>query len=229
MFIDVLTLFPEMFKFVLSDSILKRAQERNIVAVNLHNLRKWTFDKRKTVDDRPFGGGPGMVLKPEPIFKALDELKKNDSYVILLSPGGKRLNQNMVKRLSKKRHLILISGHYEGVDERVKEYGVDLEVSIGDYILTCGELPAMVVIDSVVRVLPDVIGNKDAHISESFENNLLEYPQYTRPENYRGFKVPGVLLDGNHKKIEAFRLREAEKKTKKVRPDLYKKYIISVK
>lgn len=229
MIIDVLTLFPEMFKPVLSQSILKRAQERGLVKINLHYLRKWTTDKRGTVDDKPFGGGPGMVLKPEPIFKAVEELRKENTYVILLTPQGRKLDQQLAKELAKKEHLILICGHYEGVDERVRQYLVDLEVSIGDYVLTCGELPAMVLIDCVVRLIPNVLGNEEANVWESFQNYLLEYPQYTRPANFRGMKVPEVLLSGDHKKIEEWRYKQALERTKQRRPDLYERYLKSLK
>ena len=225
MILDILTLFPEMFKPVFSESILKRAQEKNIVRINLHYLRKWTQDKRGTVDDKPFGGGPGMVLKPEPIFKALEELRQRDSFVILLSPQGKKLDQQLALELSRKQHIILISGHYEGVDERVREHLIDLEVSIGDYILTCGELPAMVLVDSVLRLLPGVLGNEDANRQESFKDYLLEYPQYTRPAVFKGWKVPQVLLSGNHKDIEKWRLEKSLEKTKMFRPDLYRRYV----
>jgi len=224
MTIDVLTLFPGMFDPVLSESIMKRAQDKGLIDINLHDLRSWTLDKRGTVDDRPFGGGPGMVLKPEPIFKALSELRRDDSYVILLSPSGQRLEQNYLTELKSKSHIILICGHYEDVDERVKEYLVDQEVSIGDYILTCGELPAMIIIDSLARLLPDVLGNEDANEWESFSRGLLEYPQYTRPADFNGLGVPNVLLSGNHKEIEDWRFRKSLEKTEKVRPDLYDKF-----
>jgi tRNA (guanine37-N1)-methyltransferase len=223
--IDVLTLFPDMFKPVLSESILKRAQEKGLVEINLHYLRKWTEDKRGTVDDRPFGGGPGMVLKPEPIYKALQELRGKDSFVILMGPQGEKLNQQLANQLASKPHLIIISGHYEGVDERVRENLIDMEISIGDYILTCGELPAMVLIDCVVRLIPGVLGNEYANEFESFQNYLLEYPHYTRPAEFMGWRVPDILLSGDHKKIERWRYAMAIKRTKKLRPDLYKKFL----
>lgn len=223
--IDVLTLFPDMFKPVLSESILKRAQEKGLVEINLHYLRKWAEDKRGTVDDRPFGGGPGMVLKPEPIYKALQELRGKDSFVILMGPQGEKLNQQLANQLAGKSHLIIISGHYEGVDERVRENLIDMEISIGDYILTCGELPAMVLIDCVVRLIPGVLGNEYANEFESFQNYLLEYPHYTRPAEFMGWRVPDVLLSGDHKKIERWRYAMAIKRTKKLRPDLYKKFL----
>ncbi|MDP8234290.1 MAG: tRNA (guanosine(37)-N1)-methyltransferase TrmD [Candidatus Saelkia tenebricola] len=225
MLIDVLTLFPEMFKPVLSESILKRAQEKGLVEIKLHNLRDWAEDKRGTVDDKPFGGGAGMILKPEPIFKAVESLRGEDSYVVLLGPRGKMLNQQVSEEFTKKEHLILISGHYEEVDERVREHLIDCEVSIGDYILSCGELPAMVLIDTVVRLIPDVLGNEDANLWESFRGHLLEYPQYTRPANFNGLKVPDVLLGGDHKRIEQWRLEQSLMQTEKLRPDLYKKHL----
>jgi len=233
--IDILTLFPEMFNGPFEESIVKRAQEKGLVKIKIHNLRNWAIDKRGTVDDRPFGGGVGMALRVEPIHEALQSLRskvKNlKSKVILLDPAGKPFNQKKALELSKLNRLILICGHYEGVDERVREHLVDEEISIGDYILTGGELPAMVVIDTIVRLIPGVLKKPDATLDESFSNSkfeirnsklLLEYPQYTRPENFRGWKVPGVLLSGNHKKIEEWREKKALERTKKRRPDLLK-------
>ncbi|MFH1776011.1 MAG: tRNA (guanosine(37)-N1)-methyltransferase TrmD [Candidatus Omnitrophota bacterium] len=228
MIIDILTLFPGMFNPVLQESILKRAQEKKKVKINIHNLRRWTTDKRKTVDDRPFGGGPGMVLKPEPIFEAIDELKQKTAdkidKVILLSPKGKMLKQETAKQLSGLKHLVLISGHYEGIDERVVGHLVDEEISIGDYVLTCGELPAMVLIDAVVRLIPDVLGDKDSKEIETFTEGLLEYPQYTRPRVYRGLKVPEILLTGDHVSINKWRKKQAILQTRKKRPDLFLLY-----
>jgi len=241
--IDILTLFPEMFKGPFEESIVKRAQEKGLVKIKIHNLRNWAIDKRGSVDDKPYGGGVGMALRVEPIHEALQSLKskvKNlKSKVILLDPAGKPFNQKKALELSKLNRLILICGHYEGVDERVREYLVDEEISIGDYILTGGELPAMVVIDTIVRLIPGVLKKPDAIKSESFSKleignkqslllrnwkleTSLEYPQYTRPENFRGWKVPGVLLSGNHKKIEEWREKKALERTKKRRPDLLK-------
>ncbi len=224
MVIDVLTLFPAMFESVFSESILKRAQEKGLVDINIHDLRRWTSDKRGTVDDRPFGGGPGMVLKPEPIFKALNELRKEDSYVILLGPSGKSLEQSYLVELKSRSHIILVCGHYEDVDERVRKHLIDQEVSIGDYILTCGELPAMIIVDSLVRLLPGVLGNEDANEWESFSRGLLEYPQYTRPADFNGWAVPDVLLSGDHKEIEEWRFKKSLEKTERLRPDLYNKF-----
>jgi tRNA (guanine37-N1)-methyltransferase len=226
--IDVLTIFPGMFNAVLGESIIKRAQEMRKVSIKVHDLRDFTNDKRRTVDDKPFGGGPGMVLKVEPIYKAVNHIldkrdrAKKTGNVILLTPQGKRLDQRMVKRLSRFDRLLLICGHYEGVDERVRDLLVDYEVSIGDYILTCGELPAMVLIDSIVRLIPGVLGNARSKLTESFENNLLEYPQYTRPAKFCGIEVPKVLLSGNHNKIKEWRAQQAFVRTKKGRPDLLK-------
>jgi tRNA (guanine37-N1)-methyltransferase len=226
--IDIITIFPKMFEQVLNESIIRRAQNKGKVKIYIHNLRDYSQDKHKKVDDRPYGGGSGMIMRPEPIFRAVEDIKskiKNKkSKVILLSPQGKRLNQELVKELARLKNLILICGHYEGVDERVKRYLVDEEISIGDYILTGGEIPAMVLVDCVVRLIPGVLGNKKSLKFESFQGNLLEYPQYTRPANFRGMKVPKVLLSGDHKKIEAFRKREALRITLEKRPDLLNKY-----
>ena len=226
--IDVLTIFPKMFDAVLGESIVKRAQQKKKVSIDLHDLRDYTADRHRSVDDKPFGGGPGMVMKVEPICKALKHITgcyspKEKSKVILLSPQGRRFDQKMARRLSKLDRLLLICGHYEGVDERVRKTLIDDEVSVGDYILTCGELPAMTLIDSIVRLIPGVLGDERSNLTESFENDLLEYPQYTRPAVFRKMAVPKVLLSGNHKKISEWREREALKKTKKVRPDILKK------
>ncbi len=235
--IDILTIFPKMFDAVLGESILKRAQALGLVKIHLYNLRDFSRDKHKKVDDRPFGGGPGMVLRPEPIFEAVEYIKSKNpclpagrknhpdtkgvgTKIILLSPQGKTLDQNLAKRLSKVNNMILICGHYEGVDDRVIEELVTDEISIGDYILTGGELAAMVLIDVVVRFIPGVLGDKNSIKQESFVNNLLEGPQYTRPANFRGMKVPKILLSGNHKKIEDWRKRKASKRTRERRPDL---------
>jgi len=230
--IDILTLFPEMFEGPFNESIIKRAKEKGLVEIQIHNLRNWASDKHKTVDDRPYGGGAGMILKVDVIDKALTEIKSQNSKVkkrnkkvktILLSAKGSLLTQEKVYELSKLDHLILIAGHYEGVDERVVEHLVDEEISIGKYILTGGEIPAMVITDAVIRLIPGVIkpqSLEEESYSPNAKNKLLntniEYPQYTRPKEYRGWKVPEVLLSGNHKKIENWRKKEALKKTKKV-------------
>jgi tRNA (guanine37-N1)-methyltransferase len=225
--IDIITIFPKMFAPVLNESIIKRAQAKGKAEINVHNLRDYTLDKHRKVDDRPFGGGSGMVMNAEPIFRAIEALKekrkksaKSETKVILLSPQGSKLNQRIAERLASYGHLILICGHYEGVDERVREYAVDEEISIGDYILTGGELPAMVLLDCIVRLIPGVLGDKNSLNFESFEGNLLEYPQYTRPVNFRGMKVPAVLLSGDHTKIESWRKKQALKRTRHRRPDL---------
>jgi len=219
--IDIISLFPEMFNGPFSQSIIKRAQDKKIVEIKIHDLRIWTKDKRRTADDRPFGGGPGMIMMVEPIDKAINSLKTKTTKTILLSPRGKVFNQTLAKKLSKAEHLILICGHYEGVDERVKKL-IDEEISIGDFILTGGELPAAVVTDCLVRLLPKVLKKEGVTDNESFSQNLLEYPHYTRPANYKNWKVPKILLNGNHKEINKWRESEALKITKKIRPDLLK-------
>ena len=224
--IDILTLFPEMFKGPFEESIVKRAQEKGLVEIKIHNLRNWAIDKRGTIDDRPFGGGTGMIMRVDAIDRALSVISHQSSViskskVILLDPAGKPFNQKNALELSKLDRLILICGHYEGVDERVREYLVDEEISIGDYILTGGELPAMVVIDTIVRLIPGVLKKPDAIKSESF-SPLLEYPQYTRPANFKNWKVPQILLSGNHKKIAKWREKKSLERTKKRRPDLLK-------
>ncbi|MCH7641133.1 tRNA (guanosine(37)-N1)-methyltransferase TrmD [Patescibacteria group bacterium] len=228
--IDILTLFPEIFKGPFDTSMLKKAQDNSLVEINIHNLRKWSKDKHKTVDDRPYGGGKGMVIRVDVVDRALKDLKKStinhQPSTILLTPQGKVFSQKKAQQLSKLKHLILISGHYEGFDERIREHLVDEEISIGDYILTGGEIPAMVIVDSVVRLLPGVL-DKEAVEHESFSSskieNLLDHPTYTRPENFKDWKVPEVLLSGNHADIEKWRKKESEKRTKKKRPDLLKK------
>lgn len=220
--IDILTLFPEMFKGPFDESIVKRAQEKSLVEIKIYNLRKWAKDKHKTVDDRPFGGGVGMVLMIEPIYDALKELRKKESKVILLTPQGKVFNQKLASNFSKEKHLIFICGHYEGVDERIREYLIDEEISIGDYVLTGGELPAMVVVDTIIRLIPGVLKKEEATKDESFSVKTLEFPQYTRPANFKGWKVPGILLSGDHKKIAAWRKKKAIERTKKRRLDLLK-------
>jgi tRNA (guanine37-N1)-methyltransferase len=219
--IDIITIFPKMFDAVLNESIIKRAQSKGKVKIVVHDLRAYSLDKHKKVDDRPFGGGAGMVMRPEPIFACIKALKKTrQAKVMLMGPRGKTLTQAVAKRISKIKQLILVCGHYEGIDERVKLKLVDEEISIGDYVLTGGELPAMVLVDAIVRLLPGVLGDKNSLIFESFQGNLLEYPQYTRPANFKGMKVPAVLLSGNHKNIQDWRKEKAIETTKKNRPDL---------
>ena len=219
--IDILTIFPKMFEGFLSESIIKRAIEKKLVEINIHDIRKYSKDPHKKVDDYGFGGGKGMVLMPGPIFDAIDDLKKENTKVILMTPQGEPYKQNKAYELSKENHLIIICGHYEGFDERIRTLA-DFEISIGDYILTGGELSAMVVTDSIVRLVDGVI-EKESHLNDSFNNNLLDYPVYTKPKDFRGLKVPEVLLSGHHANIKKFREEEALKRTKERRPDLLEK------
>ena len=216
--IDILSLFPDFFNGILNESIIKRAIDKKLVEINIINFRDYSPLPNKQVDDTPYGGGAGMLIRCEPIFLALDKIKTKDSHVILLSPEGVTYKQSVASRLKEYKHLIIICGHYEGFDERIKTL-VDEIISIGDYILTGGEIAAMAIVDSVVRLIPSVI-NEESLVSESFNNNLLDYPQYTKPAEYRGLKVPDVLLSGNHQKIREYRLQEQIKKTKDLRPDL---------
>ena len=218
--IDILTLFPEIFSGPLGSSIVGRARKENLVQIHTVNLRDYTHDSRKTVDDKPYGGGPGMLMKVEPLFEAVHALRRNESKVILTSPGGERFNQKLARELSKESHLIIICGHYEGVDERVKTF-VDREISIGDFILTSGNLAAMVMTDAIVRLLPGALGDPQSDQEESFENGLLEYPQYTRPPVFNGMRVPDVLMSGDHQKIEKWRRAESLNRTLDKRPDLF--------
>jgi tRNA (guanine37-N1)-methyltransferase len=220
--IDVLTLFPAMFAGPLDESIVRRAREAMLLDLKIHNLRDWTHDRHKTVDDRPFGGGPGMLLKVEPLFEAIESLQREKTRVILLSPSGRKFDQSIARELARQDDLLLVCGSYEGFDERVREVLADDELSIGDYVLTNGALPAMVVIDAIVRLLPGVLGDDESSHDESFSHGLLEYPQYTRPAEFRGMKVPEVLLSGNHAEIEKWRREQAKLRTEKQRPDLLK-------
>ena len=216
--IDILTIFTEMFDGFLNTSIIKRAIQQKFVNIEIHDIRKYSKDPHKRVDDYSFGGGRGMVLMPQPIFDAVDDLKKENSKVILMTPQGIPYKQKMAYDLSLEKHIIIICGHYEGFDERIRSLA-DIEISIGDYVLTGGELASMVITDSVVRLIDGVI-EKESHINDSFNNNLLDYPVYTKPVNFRGMKVPDVLLSGHHANIKKFREDEAYKKTKERRPDL---------
>lgn len=218
MTIDILTLFPEMFEGFINTSIIKRAIEKEILRVNLINFRDYSPLNNKQVDDTPYGGGAGMILRCEPIFECLDSIDTEDAYIILLSPDGTKYKQDVAKRLKEHKHLIIICGHYEGFDERIKTR-VDEVISIGDYILTGGEIPAMAITDSIARLLPDVI-TKASLDDESFNDNLLDYPTYTKPAEYRGLKVPDVLISGNHKLIDEYRKNMKIEKTKALRPDL---------
>ncbi|HWW00514.1 MAG TPA: tRNA (guanosine(37)-N1)-methyltransferase TrmD [Candidatus Acidoferrum sp.] len=218
--IDVLTLFPAMFAGPLDESIVKRARQAGLLDLKVHNLRDYARDRHKTVDDRPFGGGPGMLLKPEPLFEAVADLARETTRVILLSPAGRTFNQAIARELAQVNDLLLISGHYEGFDERVREELADDELSIGDYVLTNGALPAMVIVDAVTRLLPGALGDDESTHEESFSHGLLEYPQYTRPAEFQGMKVPEVLLSGNHAEIAKWRAEQSRLRTKERRPDL---------
>jgi len=236
--IDIVTLFPEICRAPLSESMMKRAQENRIFELHVHNLRDWTTDKHHVVDDAPFGGGQGMVMKPEPIFAAVEELKKTPkaergtsntqqsktqnqkSKIILMSPAGRRFDQAMARQLSQESHLIVVCGHYEGVDHRVIEHLVDMEISIGDYVLTNGAIAAVVLVDAIVRLLPGALGHERSAADDSFTSEFLEAPHYTRPAEFRGWKVPEVLLSGNHAEISKWRKEESLKRTRRNRPDL---------
>jgi tRNA (guanine37-N1)-methyltransferase len=220
--IDILTLFPEVCRAPLSESMMKRAQESGMLDLRIHNLRDWTTDKHHVVDDAPFGGGQGMVMKPEPIFAAVEDLKSKieNPKIILMSPAGRRFDQKMATEFSVESHLIIICGHYEGVDHRVIEHLVDAEISIGDYVLTNGAIAAVVFVDAVVRLVPGVLGDEQSAVDDSFSGGLLEGPQYTRPSDFRGMKVPDVLLSGNHAEIAKWRKEQGLKRTQKNRPDL---------
>jgi|SRR5882724_1096301 len=228
--IDILTLFPEICRAPLNESIIRRAQENGIIDLRIHNLRDWTKDKHHIVDDAPFGGGQGMVMKPEPIFAAVEKLRgqigekskfeTRNSKIILMSPAGHRFDQQMATQLSQESHLIIICGHYEGVDHRVIEHLVDFEISIGDYVLTNGAIAAVVLVDAIARLVPGVLGHEQSAVDDSFSAGLLEAPQYTRPAEFRGWKVPDVLLSGNHAEIAAWRKEQGLKRTRENRPDL---------
>jgi tRNA (guanine37-N1)-methyltransferase len=219
--IDVLTLFPEMFQGVFDSGIMKRAVEQKLVTIGVHNIRDYTRDKHHTADDYPYGGGAGMVLKPEPIFEAVDAIdKKEGTPIILLSPQGRLFRQRVAEELAQHSQLVLICGHYEGVDERVREHLATEEISIGDYVLSGGELAAMVVMESVFRLVPGVLGSEESPLDDSHVGGLLEYPQYTRPPEYRGWPVPEVLLSGNHAQIKSWRRQQAIRRTLEKRPEL---------
>ena len=219
--IDILTIFPSMFDGFLNESIIKRAIDKKLVEINIINFRDYSLDLHHKVDDTPYGGGAGMVLCCQPIMDAVEDLKTNDTKVILLTPDGKKYDQKMAYSLSSEKHLIIICGHYEGFDDRIRSI-VDLEISIGDYVLTGGEIPSMVITDSITRLLDGVI-DKESHTNDSFNNNLLDYPTYTKPRVYKGMEVPEVLLNGNHKEIDEYRKAEAIKRTMERRPDLLEK------
>ena len=221
---DIITIFPEMFESPFGESILKRAQDQELLNISLHDLRKYTLDKHQKTDDHPFGGGVGLIMNVDPIVRAIETIKesKPGARAILLSPGGKSFNQKMAWELSREENLIFVCGRYEGVDERVLNF-VDDAISIGDYVMAGGEIPAMVLIESISRLIPNVVGDESSLVEESFECNRLEYPQYTKPREFRGLKVPDILLSGHHEKIQDWQLKEALKKTAQIRPDLLSK------
>jgi len=228
--IDIITLFPEICRAPLNASMMKRAQENGALDLHIHNLRDWTNDKHHVVDDAPFGGGQGMVMKPEPIFAAVEELRgekrktsnAEQSRVILMSPTGRRFDQRIAEQLSQESRLIIVCGHYEGVDHRVVEHLIDEEISIGDYVLTNGAIAAVVLVDAVVRLIPGVLGDEQSAHDDSFRGGLLEAPQYTRPAEFRDWKVPEILLSGNHAQIAAWRKEQSKKRTRENRPDLFR-------
>jgi tRNA (guanine37-N1)-methyltransferase len=220
--LDILTIFPDSIKTFLKEGIFRIAQEKGLAKIRVFDLRNWTDDKHRTVDDRPYGGGPGMIMKIEPIDRAIKDLRKLGSKVVVMTPRGEKLTQKVLKSFIEQEHshYIILAGHYEGIDERVYDTLVDYEISIGDYVLSGGELPSLVFVDGMIRLVEGVLGNEESKEKESFEDDLLEYPQYTRPESYDGSKVPDVLLGGNHKEIEKWRKKQSKKLTKSRRPDL---------
>jgi len=220
--IDVLTLFPGMLDGFLAESILGKGLERGLLSVKVHDLRQWTTDKHRTADDRPFGGGAGMIMKPEPVFAAIEQLQKPGCKRIYLTPDGVPFSTKIAEDLSKEEHLVMLSGHYEGIDQRIRDTLIDQELSIGDYVLTNGTIAAAVVIDALSRFIPGVLGEEKSLTHESFTNKLLDFPQYTRPADFRGMPIPGVLLSGNHAEIEKWRHAKSLEKTRLVRPDLLK-------
>ncbi|KXS45481.1 MAG: tRNA (guanine37-N1)-methyltransferase [Candidatus Frackibacter sp. T328-2] len=217
---DILSIFPEIFNGPLNESILKKAQEKDLIDVKITDIRDFALNKHKNVDDYSYGGGAGMVMKPEPIFRAVEAVKSRDSKTIFMSPQGKVFNQDIAKRLAEEEHLVILCGRYEGVDERVRKELIDEEISIGDYVLTGGEFPALVLIDAVARMVPGVLGTEESAIEDSFYQGILDYPHYTRPREFRGLEVPEILLSGNHQKIAEWRQKEALKRTIIRRPDL---------
>jgi tRNA (guanine37-N1)-methyltransferase len=218
--IDILTLFPEICRAPLNESMMKRAQESGGLRLRIYNLREWTTDKHHIVDDSPYGGGQGMVMKPEPVFAAVESLLKDSSKVVLMTPQGRKLDQQMAREFSAEEHLIIVCGHYEGIDHRVVDHLADAEISIGDYVLTNGAIAAVVFVDAVARLLPGVLGHEQSALDDSFSSGLLEAPQYTRPAEFLGWKVPEILLSGNHEEILAWRKSEARRRTRENRPDL---------
>jgi tRNA (guanine37-N1)-methyltransferase len=217
---DILTLFPNLCSGTLTESILGKAQENRLISVRCLNIRDWATGKHRLTDEPPYGGGPGMVMKPEPIFAAVEAIRSERSRVILMSPGGRRFNQAIAKELAREEHLIFVCGHYEGIDHRVAEHLADDELSIGDFVVTNGAIAAVLVVDAVARLIPGVLGHSDSAVNDSFSNGLLEYPQYTRPSEFRGWKVPEILLSGHHAAIREWRQEQARRKTAATRPDL---------
>jgi tRNA (guanine37-N1)-methyltransferase len=218
--IDIITLFPEICRAPLNESMMKRAQESGALGLRIHNLREWTTDKHHIVDDSPYGGGQGMVMKPEPVFAAVESLRTDLSKVVLMTPQGRKLDQQVAQEFSAEEHLIIVCGHYEGIDHRVIDHLADAEISIGDYVLTNGAIAAVVFVDAVARLLPGVLGHEQSALDDSFSSGLLEAPQYTRPAEFLGWKVPEILLSGNHEEIVAWRKSEARRRTRENRPDL---------
>ena len=225
--IDILTLFPELFPGPLGESVIGRAARQGMISVNAVDVRNFANDARGTVDEKPYGGGPGMLMMPDVLMKALDSVRSADSMVILTSPRGEVMNQQLAAELATEKHLILVAGHYEGVDQRFIDLAVDREISIGDFVLSSGNIAAMAIADAVIRLLPGVLGDDESAVEESHSMGLLEYPQYTRPPVFRGMKVPDCLVSGDHGKVAEFRRVEAEKVTRERRPDLWEKYLIS--
>ena len=221
--IDLVTIFPSFFESPLKESILGKAQKKGLVNIRVHNLRDYTTDRHKTVDEKPFGGGPGMIMKPGPIFECVEKIRGEKAWVILLDPKGEPFTQRLAQKLVTKRQLILVSGHYEGVDHRVHEHLADQIISVGDFVTMGGEAPALCMVEAIVRLIPGVLGNQDSLSKESFDASELEYPQYTRPRNFRQHKVPDVLVSGHHRQVEAWRLKASREMTEKSRPDLKNK------
>jgi len=229
MLFDIITTFPEMFPGIVQESIIKRAQDKGLVTIRTHDLRDFSLDKHRKVDDSPYGGGPGMVLKAEPLFRAIQAVTQENSKAkrIYLTPDGRLFNQKMAQELALENHLVLVCGHYEGIDQRIRDAVIDEEISIGDYVLTCGELPALVLVDAVVRLIPGVLGSEESLQIESFSDYLLDYPQYTRPRVFEGMEIPEVLISGHHEKIRKWRRRQSLVRTCHRRPDLFKKVALT--
>jgi len=229
MLFDIITIFPEMFPGIIQQSMVKRAQDKGLVNIRTHDLRDFSLDKHRKVDDSPYGGGPGMVLKAEPLFRAIKAVTQEDPKAkrIYLSPDGELFSQKMAQELAQESHLVLVCGHYEGIDQRIRDTLIDQEISIGDYVLTCGELPALVLLDAVVRLIPGVLGSEESLQIESFSDYLLDYPQYTRPGVFEGMEIPDILLSGHHEKIRKWRRKQSLVRTRHRRPDLFRKVALT--